>query len=399
MAEISVKDNDHDFAPLHETMQRYVDQEILAGVSAAVLVGQDLVDVHCTGMADREAGQALRYDHIFRAFSNTKLMVSCVVLLLLEEGHFRLDDPIEEFIPQLGERQVLRPSATEISDTEPANGPITIRHLLSHSSGLSNGFLDPSSLITQTYMSHQVNGRDTTLAEMMDILAELPLVFHPGTSWEYSVATDVLGRLVEILDGQPLDRALKARIFDPVGMLDTGFVVPPADRDRLTAFYVGANLMEPMKPGLTRAEVELLNINPLVSTPRLSAAGGLVTTLPDMVSMIQALLPGDGMLLRQETMALIKAPQVEKGICLRFPVRGDVPGKAYSAAGSVTLKPSSIDPPKSMGEVQWGGLGGTHWWILPHYNIAAVVMAHRVMSFWHPFSFELKRLTYEALLS
>ena len=96
MAEICVKDNGYDFAPLHETMQRYVDQEILAGVSSAVLVGQDLVDVHCTGMADREAGQALRYDHIFRAFSNTKLMVSCVVLLLLEEGHFRLEDPIEK---------------------------------------------------------------------------------------------------------------------------------------------------------------------------------------------------------------------------------------------------------------------------------------------------------------
>ena len=94
-------------------------------------------------------------------------------------------------------------------------------------------------------MSRRVNGRDTTLAEMMDILAELPLVFHPGTSWEYSVATDVLGRLVEILDGQLLDRALKARIFDPVGMLDTGFVVLPGDRDRLTAFYVGANSWNP----------------------------------------------------------------------------------------------------------------------------------------------------------
>ena len=98
MVEISVKDKNYDFAPLHEAMQRYVDQEILAGVSSAVLVGQDLVDVHCTGMADREAGQALRYDHIFRAFSNTKLMVSCVVLLLLEEGHFRMDDLIKGFI-------------------------------------------------------------------------------------------------------------------------------------------------------------------------------------------------------------------------------------------------------------------------------------------------------------
>jgi len=110
MTDIAIVGNDHDFGALHTAMQRYVDQEILAGVSSAVLVGRDLVDVHCTGLADRKNGEPLRVDHIHRAFSNTKLVASCAVLLLLEEGHFQLDDPIERFIPQLGERQVLRPA-------------------------------------------------------------------------------------------------------------------------------------------------------------------------------------------------------------------------------------------------------------------------------------------------
>ncbi len=379
-------------------MQRYVDQEILPGVSSAVLVGRDLVDVHCTGWADREGDVRLDEGHIFRAFSNTKLAVSCAVLLLLEEGHFQLDDPIENFIPQLGGRRVLRTDAAAITDTEPSSGSITIRHLLSHSSGLSNGFLDPGAVITQAYATHQVNNAQTSLAQMMDVLGELPLVFHPGRGWEYSVATDVLGRLLVIIDGGALDEVLQKRIFDPLGMVDTGFFVPPEQRHRFTAFYMGADLMEPMKGGLTPVDVSLLGIDHLQPTPRLSGAGGLVTTLPDMVALIRALMPGGDMLLKPGSMALITTAQLPDGMTLRFPARGDIKGKTYSAAGSVTLAPSSLDPPQSRGEVQWGGIGGTHWWFSPQHNIAGLVMTQRVMSFWHPFSFELKRLMYGAVL-
>jgi len=223
MSDLTMVANDHDFTPLHAAMQRYVDQEILAGVSTAVLSGRDLVDVHYTGFSDREAAVPLVEGHIFRAYSNTKLMVSCAALLALEDGHFKMDDPIETYIPALGNRQVLRQGATDITDTEPAASSITIRHLLSHSSGLSNGFLEPDSLITQTYTAHKVNDPDTTLAQMMDILGELPLTFHPGKAWGYSVALDVIGRLVEIVSGETLDEFLQKRIFDPLGMVDTGF--------------------------------------------------------------------------------------------------------------------------------------------------------------------------------
>src|SRR3954470_9392863 len=224
-------------------MRRLVEGNILPGVSSAVLVGRELVDVEYTGWADKEAHIALRADHLFRVFSNTKLITSCAALLLFEEGRFQLDDPIETFIPQLANRQVLRPGATSLADTEPAKTSITIRHLLSHSSGLSYGLLNPGTTIFKAYNEAKVLSPLGTLAQMMDLLADLPLAHHPGTSWEYSVATDVVARLVEIVSGQRFDQFIQSRILDPLGMVDTGFVVPEQNRGRLAAYYAGADIM------------------------------------------------------------------------------------------------------------------------------------------------------------
>ena len=249
MEDMKVTTTGCDFRPAHAAMQRYVDGNLLSGFSSAMLVGRDLLDVTCIGWADKEAQIPLRVDHIFRVFSNTKLITSCAALLLFEEGRFQLDDPIEQFIPQLANRRVLRSRATSLDQTEPAVRPITIRHLMSHSSGLSYGPLEPGTLIFKAYKERKVINPATTLAEMMDVLADLPLVFHPGTSWEYSVATDVLARLVEVISGQRFDAFIQSRILGPLGMTDTGFMV--SDLDRLVAYYVGADLVDPMKPGLT----------------------------------------------------------------------------------------------------------------------------------------------------
>jgi CubicO group peptidase (beta-lactamase class C family) len=254
MEDMKVTANGYDFLQAHAAMQRYVDGNILSGVSSAVLVGRDLVDVNCVGWADKEAQTPLRVDHIFRVFSNTKLVTSCAALLLFEAGRFQPDDPIEKFIPQLANRKVLRSGATSLDETEPANGSITIRHLMSHSSGLSYGLFDPGSAVFQAYNERRVLNPTTTLADMIDVLAGLPLIYHPGASWEYSVAIDVLARLVEVVSGQTFDKFIQARILGPLGMVDTAFVVPEPDRSRLAAYYAGADLMEPMKPGLTRTD-------------------------------------------------------------------------------------------------------------------------------------------------
>jgi CubicO group peptidase (beta-lactamase class C family) len=290
MEDMKVTASGYDFSPAHAAMRRYVDGNILSGVSSAVLVGRDLVDVNCVGWADKEARTPLRVDHIFRVHSNTKLITSCAAMLLFEEDRFQLDDTIERFIPQLANRRVLRPGATSLDETEPAKSSITIRHLMSHSSGLSHDIFDTGTLIFKAYKERKVLNPATTLAEMVDVLADLPLVYHPGTSWEYSVAIDVLARLVEIISGQRFDTFIQSRILGPLGMVDTGFVVPEKSRSRLAAYYTGADLAEPMKPGLTRMDDAPYPGANLLPVPRLSGGGGLVSTLPDMVALIRSLL-------------------------------------------------------------------------------------------------------------
>jgi CubicO group peptidase (beta-lactamase class C family) len=299
MEDMKVTTTGYGFRPAHAAMRRYVDGNLLPGFSSAVLVGRDLVDVSCIGWADKEAQIPLRVDHIFRIFSNTKLITSCAALLLFEDGRFQLDDPIERFIPQLANRQVLRRRASSLDQTEPAVRPITIRHLLSHSSGLSYGLLDPGTLIFNAYNERKVNNPATTLAEMIDVLADLPLAYHPGASWEYSVAIDVLARLVEVISGQRFDAFIQSRILGPLGMVDTGFVV--SDRHRLVAYYAGADPVDPMKPGLMRADALPYPGAYLRPVPRQAGGAGLVSTLPDMVALIRSLLPGGRTLLMPET--------------------------------------------------------------------------------------------------
>jgi CubicO group peptidase (beta-lactamase class C family) len=385
----------YDFRSAHAVMQRYVDGNFLSGFSSAVLVGRDLVDVQCIGWADKEARIPLRVDHIFRIFSDTKLITSCAALLLFEEGHFQLDDPVEQFIPQLANRRVLRPDATSLDQTEPAVGPITIRHLMSHSSGLSYGLLDPGTLIFKAYNERKVLNPATTLAEMMDALVDLPLVFHPGTSWEYSVATDVLARLVEVISGQRFDAFLQSRILGPLGMVDTGFVV--SDRNRLVAYYAGADPVDPMKPGLVRADDSPYPGAYLHPFPRLSGGSGLVSTLPDRVALIRSLLPGGPTLLKPDTTEQMMSNQLPRDVWIHFTGFGLLRGKGHGLAGALTLEPSAFDHQDARGELFWGGRAGTQWWISPETNTAGLIMAQRDQGFVHPFAVEFKRLVYEAV--
>ncbi|MET0963019.1 MAG: serine hydrolase domain-containing protein [Noviherbaspirillum sp.] len=395
MEDMIVSASAHDFSGVRAAMQHYVDQDILAGVSYAVLEGRALVDLQCVGWADRESRTPLRADHLFRIFSNTKLVTSCAVLLLMEDGLLALEDPIGAYLPQLARPRVLKPGASSLDDTEPASGPITIRHLLSHSAGLSYGLLDPGSLMYKAYVERKMLNPATPLAAMMDVLSELPLLFHPGTSWEYSVASDVLARLVEVLSGQRFDAFLQQRIFAPLGMVDTGFVVPEGERVRLTAYYRGADALDPMKPGLTRIDNSPYPGAYLKEMPRLSGGGGLVSSLPDMVALLRSLLPGGPALLKPATMAAAMRGQLADGVTLRF-ASGSLAGKVHGLLGAVTLAPSPLDPADSVGELQWGGIAGTHWWISPQTGLAAVLMTQRQMAFWNPYAFDFKRQVYQA---
>jgi CubicO group peptidase (beta-lactamase class C family) len=207
----------------------------------------------------------------------------------------------------------------------------------------------------------------------------------------------VVARLVEVISGQRFDNFIKARIFDPLGMVDTGFNVPEKDHKRLVAYYAGADLMEPMKPGLTRTDNAPFPGAFLRPIARLNGGGGLVSTMPDMVALIRSLLPGGKMLLKPETITQMMTNQLPAGQWIRFALLGEQPGKVHGLAGGIIQTPSAVDHPDAAGELYWGGVAGTQWWISPPHNMAGVMMAQRQMAFTHPFSFEFKRMAYDAI--
>ncbi len=387
----------HDFKAFHSAMKNQVDGQFLPSVSTALLRGREVVDTFCYGFADKEAGIPLQEDHIFRMFSSTKLVTSCAVLMLFEEGRLKWDDPIEIYIPELGARHVLRPGATSIDDVEPAKTPITIRHLMTHTSGLSYGLFDPGTVMFNAYNSAAVMHPGKSLSEMMTTLAQLPLSFHPGTQWEYSVATDVLGRLVEVISGQSFGQFLSSRIFEPLGMMDTDFWVPADKLKRLCALYVGVDLLDPTKPGLYRADDKPFPGAYTRKLPRESGGGGLVSTLGDTVKFIQSFLPGGPTLLKPETIDLMCRNQLAADLCVRFPNMPAFKSKGFGLGSSVSIGTSVLEPADVVGEVGWGGLAGTIWWINPRIGIAGVLMTQRHFGFGNPFSFVFKEQAYRAL--
>ena len=386
-----------EFDELHAAMRAQVDRQFLPGVSTALLRGREVVDRFCCGFADREAGIALREDHIHRIFSSTKLVTSCAVMQLVEEGRIGLDDPVEAYIPELGARQVLRPGATRIDDTEPARSSITIRHLMTHTSGLSYGVFDPGTVQFVAYNERGVGSPLKTLAEMMTVLAGLPLSFHPGAQWEYSVATDVLGRVIEVVSGASFGEVLKRRIFEPLGMVDTDFWVPEAKRERLCTLYVGVDLLDPTRPGLLRADDKPYPGAYTKNMPKESGGGGLVSTLGDNVRLVQSLIPGGPTLLKPETIALMWQNQLPPGLCVQFPNLPRFENRVFALGSSLTIGPVPASPAEVAGEVSWGGLAGTLWWINPRLGIAAVLMTQRWFGFGNPYAFEFKQQAYKAL--
>lgn len=385
------------FEHLHAAMRSQVDQQYLPGVSYALLRGREVVDRFCYGHADREASIPLREDHIFRIFSNTKLITSCAALLLYDEGKFGLDDPIETYIPELGDRQVLCSGATRIDDTEAAKGPITIRHLMTHTSGLSYGIFDPGSVMFQAYNQAGVLNPTRTLTEQMTVIGTLPLSFHPGTQWQYSVATDVVARLVEVVSGERFGAFLARRIFGPLGMHDTDFWVPPEKRERFCALYVGADLLDPMKPGLSRLDSRPYPGAYLARVPNEAGGGGLVSTLDDTVKFLQSLLPGGPNLLKPQTMALMGENQLPAHLSVQFANMPPMTWRGFGLGSAIAIAPDRSEPANVVSEVGWGGLAGTIWWYNPRMGIAAVLMTQRHMGFGNPYTFVFKKEAYKAL--
>jgi CubicO group peptidase (beta-lactamase class C family) len=393
----------YNFSAAHDTLQRHVDSPLLPGVSTAIIKDGRLIDSFCTGSADIERGEAMRPDHIHRAYSCTKLMTSVLVMLLIEQGYFALDDAVKQWLPAFGKVQVLREGATRLDDTVQLETDITIRHLLSHQAGFSHGVFDQGTLIFSAYADAGVRKPDSTLAQLMDQMATLPLIYQPGTSWQYSMATDVVGRLVEIVTGQTMAEAFKTRLFEPLGMVDTAYLLREDQIPRLAPLYAG-HPMTATKPGLHKLENMPWPDAFIKPVPRQAASSGLVTTQADLLALLSQLLPGQGKLLKPETLVELFRDQLPANRSLQFAQSGQmhipdgpVPSLGFSLCGAVTRSSSDFQPNTPVGEVQWGGLAGPHWWISPATGTAGVLMTQRFMGFWNPFWFEYKQHMHAAL--
>ncbi len=397
---MKITPTDFDFSAMHQRMQFYVDQNILSCCATAIFKGTDLVDLQTFGYMDLESKRPLASDAIFRMASNTKLVTSVALMMLFEEGLFDLDDPLAKFLTEFAELRVLKPDATSAADTVPAQNLITIRHLLSHSAGLSYGFVEPTSVIDQAYAAGGVDvlgAADVDLEEFCGQIAKLPLAFEPGTSWRYSVATDICARLVEVLSGQKFDEFLQQRIFQPLGMTDTDFWVPENKLQRLTTLYAPADLLDPMKPGLHVFD------SPQASTvskpPKLlSGGGGLVSTVGDYSSFLRMIVNGGewqgARLLQAQTLRMMRSNQLADGVKVAFPM-WIMPGTVFGLGFAIKNELQPEDPASALGEYHWGGLMGTHSWMAPEADLTGFCLTQRMPGFWHPFSQEFKQLTYQ----
>lgn len=386
----------YNFSLANASLQKCVDDQILAGVSSAVLLNGELVNSFCSGLADMESGEAMRADHIHRAYSNTKIMTAMLVLKLADDDYFSIDDAIKNWIPVFGKVRVLKPTATTIDDTEALQHDITIRHLLSHQAGLSHGVFDMGSMIFNAYHASGARKSDTTLEQLMDQLGSLPLIYQPGQGWEYSMAPDVLARLVEIVTGQTYADALKTRLFDPLGMVDTTYVLRSEQVSRFTALYIG-DAKQPNKPGLKRLDNMPWPNAFLEPVPRQAGSSGVVTTQADMLRLMQQLTPNFGTYLKPATLAEMQRDQLPPERCIKVANVGAFPSLGFGLGGAVTRSASEFQPNSPAGEFQWGGLGGTHWWVSPITGYSGVVMTQRHWGFWNPFWFEYKQKVYDAI--
>jgi len=379
-------------------MQRYVDDRRLAGVVTLLARRGRVCHFEKHGVLDLESNRPMELDTIFRIYSMTKPITSVAVMSLYEQGHFQLDDPVARFIPELGGLKVctgMGPTEVMLVDQE---RPITIRHLLTHTSGLSYGMLADTPVDAMYRDSALPYDRGSNLEEMVGKLGAIPLVYQPGTGWRYSVATDVLGYLVEVLSGQPFDRFLRESIFEPLEMADTGFHVAEGKGHRLAAVY-GLSDQGGIR-GLAASEMML---DPFDRPAGLFAGGaGLVSTAPDYLKFCRMLLNGgelDGVrILGRKTVELMTRNHLPERL---LPIAvGDEPihGSGFGLGFAVVMDVAASGILGSEGLYRWGGAAGTRFWIDPEEDLIAILMIQFMPGSHYPIGDEFRVLTYQALV-
>ena len=406
----------HGFDPdrlacLKPWMQRWVDAGRYAG--AQTLIARRGEVVYCDHVGQRDVANALPWerDTIVRIYSMTKPITSAILLMLYEEALCHLDTPLDEFLPEMADRQVLIEGAERIDQVRPAGTRLTLHHLLTHTSGFTYGF--NLGLLAETMQERQLNfaprrvtedgapippGQDS-LEKMVHDLAELPLGFDPGARWNYGVSTDVLGRVIEVITGRPLDQVFRERVLDPLGLDDTGFTVPEAKQDRLAACYVKTD-KDPMKL-MDRGKGSAFSDGKVAI---LSGGGGLCSTVDDYLKFAEMLRRGG-----EYNGTRLLAPKTVE-IMTRNGLRGDLTsmgqpvfsevsydGVGFGLGVAVMLDPGVAKTAGSEGDYGWGGMASTVFWVDPKTEMTCIFFTQLVPSSSYPVRKEIRSLAYSSL--
>jgi len=384
-------------------LERYIPPEKIAGCLTLIARRGEIAHLSAMGQMDRERGTPMAVDTIFRFYSMTKPITSVALMQLHERGMFQLTDPVSRFIPEWRDLQVMCGGEWPNFETRPADRPMSVRDVLSHQSGLTYGFMEgPLEMAyhkADVYQAAAMRGRD--LQSMVDRLAELPLKFSPGDSWNYGVSTDVCGYLVQVISGQRFDEYLQEHIFDPLGMDDTGFHVPAEKIDRFAANYERG----PDK------RLRLLD-DPAGShygEPQtfFSGGGGLVSTAHDYYRFCQMLLNGgelDGArLLGPKTIELMTMNHLPNGEDLSERALGTFSETANDGVGFGLGFAMIVDLPRtqnvgSIGEYYWGGAASTIFWIDPAEEMIVIFLTQFMPSGTFNFRGQIKQILYPGLL-
>jgi len=395
---------------IRPVMQAYVDDGRIAGILTVVARRGKIVHFETVGMRDVENKKPIEADTIFRIHSMSKPITSVAVMMLYEEGHFQLDTPVSEFIPEFKDMKVYNADQTEILD---AKNKITIKHLLTHTAGLTYGW--GSEPVDKRYREAKIFQPGTTLADSMKKLSEIPLVHEPGERWTYGLSTDVLGYLVEVVSGMPFEEFLQTRLFKPIGMVDTAFSVPLEKLDRFAALYQlhkegrmkGDKEKEKKADGDQQKKKKMkgdkdpkMRLERVEKDPPLKngeirffpgGGGKLVSTAPDYMRFSQMLLNGGELegarILKQETVELMRSPHHDTWFGLGFAIVTD------KKESTDDKEPSNT--PESTGSYSWGGAAGTTFWIDPEKELIGLLMTQiSDVSSSHD---QFKKLTYQAL--
>lgn len=394
---------------IDKVMEEEVNQGRISGINTLIARGGEVVYSKQFGLMNRETGHKMREDTLFRIYSMTKPIVCTAFMTLYEQGKFDLKEPVAKYIPAFAQLKVLQRDALGNEKLVNLEQPVSIHHLLTHTSGLVYDFYDESPVCNLYRRQHLLGKASRSLKELVDHLCQLPLANQPGSRWFYSISIDVIAYLIEIISGKSLSDFLAEVLFEPLGMRDTGFFVKEADRERVASMYGGVDLGGENISWKTLLDVWTRGVNqPLdvtasspIDNPSFARGGhGLISTAQDYWQFTQMLLNkgelNGARVLNPQTIAFMYSNHLKPTL---LPIKFEnieISGYGFGLGSRVLVNVPQAQMLSSEGEYGWSGAAKTYYWIDPQQDLIGIFLAQYMCNF-SMIERIFQNLTYHAL--